>query len=100
MKTSFFTQSKTLAISLLVASVAMLVAEPALAAGGLQKVDGLIESILSEMHVISIGIVTIAIMWAGYRFTFKSAGMNEIIMIVGGAILIGGAGEFANWMLG
>lgn len=84
----------------LVFGLALLVAEPALAQGGLDKVNTFVENVLVVLRGISIGVVTIAIMWAGYKFLFKHADMAECGKILAGGLLIGGAAELAGYLLG
>ncbi len=75
--------------------------EPVFAqAGGLDKVNNFVESVLDVLRGISIGVVTIAIMWAGYKFLFRNADIGECAKILAGGLLIGGAAELAAYMLG
>lgn len=67
--------------------------------GGLSKVSGLLNKVSSALSAISITVVTIAIIWAGYKFLFKNADMRECLTILGGGLLIGGAAELANFLL-
>jgi len=92
-------------LPLLLASIgfaALLLADPALAqgVGGLAKVNTFMDNVLAVLRGISITVVTIAIMWAGYKFLFKHADMAECAKILAGGLLIGGASELARWMLG
>lgn len=73
--------------------------DPALAEGGLEKVDKFIDNVLAVLRGISLGIVTIAIMWAGYKFLFKQADIGECGKILAGGLLIGGAAELAGYLL-
>ena len=68
-------------------------------AQGLEKVNTGIESLLTFLRGISIAVVTIAIIWAGYKMIFKHAEMGEIIKILGGGIFIGCAAEIARFLL-
>jgi len=81
---------------------ALLLADPVLAqgVGGLAKVNTFMDNVLSVLRGISITVVTIAIMWAGYKFLFKHADMAECAKILAGGLLIGGASELSRWMLG
>ena len=45
-------------------------------------------------------VVTIAIMWAGYKFLFKHADIAEVGKILAGGLLIGGAAELARYIVG
>lgn len=84
----------------MVFGLVLLVAEPALAQGGLDKVNTFVENVLVVLRGISVGVVTIAIMWAGYKFLFKHADMAECGKILAGGLLIGGAAELAGYLLG
>lgn len=68
--------------------------------GGVQKVNTFLQNILAALNGASIAVVTIAIIWAGYKFLFRNADMKECLMIVGGGLLIGGAAELASYLLG
>ncbi|QBC45889.1 TrbC/VirB2 family protein [Iodobacter fluviatilis] len=70
------------------------------AAGGLEKVNTFLDNILGVLNGASIAVVTIAIIWAGYKFLFKNAEKEEIIKIVSAGLLIGGAGQLAVFLLG
>ena len=76
-----------------------LVSYPAMAHGGLEKVNAFVASLLLILKGISIGVVTIAIMWAGYKFLFKQADIAECGRILAGGLFIGGAAEFAAYLL-
>jgi len=81
---------------------AVFAADPVLAqgVGGLAKVNTFMDQVLGVLRGISITVVTIAIMWSGYKFLFKHADMAECAKILAGGLLIGGASELARWMLG
>jgi len=81
------------------ACLALMVAEPAFAQGGLAKVNTFVDNVLLVLRGISIGVVTIAIMWAGYKFLFKHADMAECGKILAGGLLVGGAAELAAYLL-
>lgn len=74
--------------------------DAALAAGGLDKVNTFLDNVLDVLQGASIAVVTIAIMWAGYKFLFKHADFAEVGKILGGGLAIGGAGQLAVYLLG
>ena len=90
---------KTFSMMALLAFLSLVLIEPAFAQGGLDKVNTFVENVLVILRGISIGVVTIAIMWAGYKFLFKHADLAECGKILGGGLLIGGAGELAIYLL-
>lgn len=78
---------------------AMLVAvEPAFAQG-VEKVNSFLDNVLMILRGASIAVVTIAVMWAGYKYLFKHADLAEVGKILAGGLLIGGAAELANFLL-
>lgn len=72
----------------------------AFAEGGLDKVNTFMDNVLTVLRGGSIAVVTIAIMWSGYKFLFKNAEMGECTKILGGGLLIGGATEIARYLIG
>ena len=88
------------ALSIMAVLMLLMAAEPAFADGGLEKVNTFVDNIKTVLTGISIGVVTIAIMWAGYKFLFKHADITEVGKILAGGLLIGGASELASYLLG
>ncbi len=60
-------------------------------AGGLNNVNTLLQNILNVLQGISAGVVTIAILWVGYKMVFQNARWSAVANIVSGALFIGGA---------
>ena len=83
----------------LLALAVLFATEPAFAQGGLDKVNTFLDNVLTVLRGASIAVVTIAIIWAGYKFLFKHADMMECLKILGGGLLIGGAAEIARFLL-
>lgn len=86
-----------------VVCITLLAVEPAFAqigGGGLTKVNTFMDNVLMVLRGVSITVVTIAIIWAGYKFLFKHADLGEVGKILGGGLLIGGAAELAGFLLG
>jgi type IV secretion system protein VirB2/type IV secretion system protein PtlA len=92
---------KTLAYTLFaVTAIVLVAAEPAYAIGGLDKVSAFMDNILALLRGISVTIVSIAFIWAGYKFLFQHADIMECAKILGGGLMIGSATELAKYMLG
>lgn len=91
--------SRAVPLAALVAVIALFAVEPAFAQGGLDKVNTFMDNVLSILRGVSITVVTIAIMWAGYKFLFKHADIAECAKILAGGLLIGGAAELARFLL-
>jgi type IV secretion system protein VirB2/type IV secretion system protein PtlA len=68
--------------------------------GGLERVNTFVESVLAVLRGISVGVATIAIIWAGYKFFFQRADLSEVLYILGGGLLVGGAAEIARYLVG
>ena len=69
------------------------------AQGGLDKVNTFMDNVLTVLRGVSLTVVTIAIMWAGYKYLFKHADLAEAGKILAGGLLIGGAAELAAYLL-
>lgn len=73
-------------------------AEPAFAQG-LSSVNTFMETVVSLLKGAGVLIVTIAIMWCGYKMVFKGASFSEVAMIFIGGLLIGGASTIAGYLI-
>lgn len=102
----YASNSKPMKLASFLAAVmclSLLAVDPAFAqaaGGGLQKVNTFMDNVLTVLRGVSITVVTIAIIWAGYKFLFKHADLGEVGKILGGGLLIGGAAELAGFLLG
>jgi len=74
-------------------------AEPAFAQGGLSSVNTFMQTVVDLLRGAGILIVTIAIMWCGYKMLFKGASFSEVAMIFVGGLLIGGAATIASYLI-
>jgi len=68
-------------------------------AQGLEKVNDGVEKILDTLRMVSVGVVTIAVIWSGYKLAFAHARLADIIPILGGGIMIGAAAEIARYLV-
>ena len=92
--------SKTLKAAMLgaVAMTALFAMEPALAQG-LEKANTLVENLLTVLRAISIGVVTIAIIFAGYKIAFSRASFSDVVPFLIGGFLVGGAAEIGRFLI-
>lgn len=60
----------------------------------------IIDTVVSILQAVGVGLFTIAIMWAGYRIAFQGARFADVANVVIGGILVGGAAVFAAWLMG
>lgn len=80
------------------ASILVAVLIPQLAFAQAQ-VNTVLTRINTMLTAAGVAIVTLAILWAGYKVMFAGARFADIAHIFIGAILIGGAATFAAWLL-
>jgi len=73
-------------------------AQPALAQG-FEKINTTVMNINAILAVVSIAVVTIAIIWAGFKMIFQAARLVDVANILIGGTLIGGAGAFAAFIV-
>ena len=67
-------------------------------AGG--KACGFMKNITGILNIISLAVVTIAIVFAGYQIAFAHKRISDVAPILIGGVLIGAAGQIAKMMLG
>jgi type IV secretion system protein VirB2 len=99
MKTSNFNHSATgwLIPCLLGLLPALL---PTLAAAqGFDKINTTVLNIQAILVMISIAVVTIAIIWAGFKMVFQGARFADIANVLIGGTIIGGAAAFASFIV-
>lgn len=78
-----------------------LVALPALAqAQGFDKIEDTVTNVNTILVTISIAVVTIAIIWAGFKMIFQGARLADVANVLIGGTLVGGAAAFAAYIVG
>lgn len=92
-------QNKSLA-SLTVILASLIESQTVYAAGGLARVTTTVTNLQTFLQGLALAVVTIAFMWAGYKWLFKHATIDSLMPVIGGGILIGGAVEFASFLVG
>lgn len=65
-----------------------------------QNVDGFMQSVVTLLGAVSIGVVTVAIIFAGYQIAFAHKRLSDVAPILIGGLLIGGAATIATWFVG
>ncbi|GLS15934.1 hypothetical protein GCM10007935_33710 [Hydrogenophaga electricum] len=93
-------------LAFMVAGFALLAAAPEAWAAGdegfaaaCNKVDKFFKNFEVILKVISITVVTIAVVFAGYQIAFAHKRMSDVAPILIGGLLIGGAGTIAGWFV-
>jgi len=73
---------------------------PALAsAQGFDKINTTVTNVQGILVTISIAVVTIAIIWAGFKMIFQGARLADVANVLIGGTLIGGAAAFASYIV-
>ncbi|MCW5658790.1 MAG: TrbC/VirB2 family protein [Burkholderiaceae bacterium] len=79
---------------------ALFAALPQLAmAQGFDKINTTVTNVQTILVTISIAIVTIAIIWAGFKMVFQGARLADVANVLIGGTLIGGAAAFASYIV-
>jgi hypothetical protein len=67
--------------------------------GGFDRVSTIFTSVNGVLIAAGVSIMTTAILWQGYKITFKGASFEEVAKPIIGAILIGGAATLAGFLI-
>lgn len=78
----------------------MALANFAFGAGGLDKVNTFVENITTALFGVGVAVLTIAIMWAGYKVMFQGQTLQSVAPTLIGGILVGAASTLASYLLG
>lgn len=70
------------------------------ASGGLEKVNTLLENVISWLKYAAVAVVTIAIFVVGYKILFGGQSIRECAPIIIGAIIIASAAAIADLLVG
>jgi len=73
---------------------------PALAsAQGFDRVNTTVTNVQTILVTISVAVVTIAIIWAGFKMIFQGARLADVANVLIGGTLVGGAAAFASYIV-
>lgn len=82
------------------ASTFMLGTLPRMAAAqGFEQINTTVTNVQAILVLISIAVVTIAIIWAGFRMIFQAARLGDVAHILIGGTFVGGAAAFASFIV-
>ena len=80
--------------------VAAASAVPALVfAQGFDRVNTTVTNVQTILVTISVAVVTIAIIWAGFKMIFQGARLADVANVLIGGTLVGGAAAFASYIV-
>ena len=68
-------------------------------AQGFDKINTTVTNVNAILVTVSIAVVTIAIIWAGFKMIFQGARLADVANVLIGGTLIGGAAAFANYIV-
>jgi len=69
-------------------------------AQGFDKIEDTVTNVNTILVTISIAVVTIAIIWAGFKMIFQGAPLADVANVLIGGTLVGGAAAFAAYIVG
>lgn len=69
-------------------------------AQGFDKIEETVTNVYDILVVISVAVVTIAIIWAGFKMIFQGARLADVANLLIGGTLVGGAAAFAALIVG
>ena len=69
------------------------------AAQGFDKINTTVTNVQAILVTISVAVVTIAIIWAGFKMIFQGARLADVANVLIGGTLIGGAAAFASYIV-
>ncbi|MBK1611912.1 hypothetical protein CKO44_00310 [Rubrivivax gelatinosus] len=94
-----FNRRGLLAVIVLWLCIASALLPPPVFAQGFEKVNETVIKIEDILIVISIAVVTIAIIWAGFKMIFQGARLSDVANVLIGGTLIGGAAAFSSFIV-
>jgi type IV secretion system protein VirB2 len=65
-------------------------------AQGFDKISSTVNNVQTLMVTISVAVVTIAIIWAGFKMIFQGARLSDVANVLIGGALIGGSAAIAT----
>ena len=76
-----------------------ILAPPLALAQGFDKINTTVTNVNAILITISIAVVTIAIIWAGFKMIFQGARLADVANVLIGGTLVGGAAAFASFIV-
>ena len=93
------THRMRIADRIIICVAAFMLNRPALAAGGFDKINTTVNNVSAILVTVSIAVVTIAIIWAGFKMIFQGARLADVANVLIGGTLVGGAAAFASFIV-
>ncbi|KQV46968.1 conjugal transfer protein TrbC [Pelomonas sp. Root1217] len=86
------------ALTVLAVQLALVARSPAVAAG-FDKINDTVVNVNTILVTISVSVVSIAILWAGFKMIFQGARLTDVANVLVGGTLVGGAGAMAAYIV-
>jgi type IV secretion system protein VirB2 len=80
-------------------AVPLLLTSQLATAQGFNKINTTVTNINGILVTVSIAVVTIAIIWAGFKMIFQGARLADVANVLIGGTLVGGAAAFASFIV-
>jgi type IV secretion system protein VirB2 len=77
----------------------LLAAQRIALAQGFDKINTTVTNVQTILVTISVAVVTIAIIWAGFKMIFQGARLADVANVLIGGTLVGGAAAFAGYIV-
>jgi type IV secretion system protein VirB2 len=68
-------------------------------AQGFDKINTTVSNVNAILVTVSVAVVTIAIIWAGFKMIFQGARLADVANVLIGGTLVGGAAAFASYIV-
>ena len=68
-------------------------------AEGFDKISTTVSHVNTILVTISVAVVTIAIIWAGFKMIFQGAGLADVANVLIGGTLVGGAAAVESYIV-
>lgn len=68
-------------------------------AQGFDKIEQTVINVNDILVTISVAVVTISIIWAGFKMIFQGARLADVANVLIGGTLVGGAAAFASYIV-
>ncbi|EHP1992411.1 TrbC/VirB2 family protein [Serratia marcescens] len=81
-------------------ATSVVAASPALAADGFQRANTIMQKVSTGLHGLAAIVITVAVIWIGYKTLWKGESLSQCGYIIIGGILIGGGTEIGALLMG
>ncbi len=80
-------------------TLALAIRTQAAQAAGFDRINTTVSNVNAILVTVSVAVVTIAIIWAGFKMIFQGARLADVANVLIGGTLVGGAASFAAFIV-